>query len=174
MTITAGTRSAGLHFFQSATKSRIGTAAFGSARNCARDGRARAAIARYTRLRCRRSATCFTHIRIFDLSLRRPGAGFKCARTNVQDGGLWSGVECGSGPRAQRARPRHRRGRAPQDHQGVADPSYARPSSDKGAACPQHSRDSPRSLRLSFYSKRDAASTSAEPSAPRTFPPTLN
>ena len=41
ITIPASTRSARLHFFQSATKSRIGTPrAFGSARNCVREGRA--------------------------------------------------------------------------------------------------------------------------------------
>jgi hypothetical protein len=45
ITIPASTRSARLHFFQSATKSRIARhVAFGSARNCVREGRASATI----------------------------------------------------------------------------------------------------------------------------------
>jgi ABC-type sulfate/molybdate transport systems ATPase subunit len=64
--VTASTRSARLHFFQSATRSRIGTpCCMVLLATAFPEGRAKATAGRYTPWHRRRNVTGITHIRIF-------------------------------------------------------------------------------------------------------------
>lgn len=70
MIITASRRSARLHFFQSATRSRIGRPCHIWTRSqLFQRNQDERYIVGYTRLRCRLSATCFTHINFRSESL---------------------------------------------------------------------------------------------------------